>query len=85
MPSLHTPDLSRPFLLFTDASATAIGACLAQTIWRENANLLSSANCPKRSGPSSVKHLACASSSDRFFSNGGRSKTLLNHHARSAV
>ncbi|GFU24235.1 enzymatic polyprotein [Trichonephila clavipes] len=30
MPSLHTPDLSRPFLLFTDASAAAIGACLAQ-------------------------------------------------------
>ncbi|GFU97817.1 retrovirus-related Pol polyprotein from transposon 297 [Trichonephila clavipes] len=30
MPSLHTPDLSRPFLLFTDASATAIDACLAQ-------------------------------------------------------
>ncbi|GFQ79690.1 retrovirus-related Pol polyprotein from transposon 297 [Trichonephila clavata] len=30
MPSLHTPDLSRPFLLFTDASATAIGACLVQ-------------------------------------------------------
>ncbi|GFQ68761.1 retrovirus-related Pol polyprotein from transposon 297 [Trichonephila clavata] len=30
MPSLHTPDLSRPFLLFTDGSATAIGACLAQ-------------------------------------------------------
>ncbi|GFX18065.1 retrovirus-related Pol polyprotein from transposon 297 [Trichonephila clavipes] len=34
MPSLHTPDLSRPFLLFTDASATAIGACLAQTLGR---------------------------------------------------
>ncbi|GFT54125.1 retrovirus-related Pol polyprotein from transposon 297 [Trichonephila clavipes] len=30
MPSLHAPDLSRPFLLFTDASAAAIGACLAQ-------------------------------------------------------
>ncbi|GFQ94977.1 retrovirus-related Pol polyprotein from transposon 297 [Trichonephila clavata] len=30
MPSLHTPDLSRPFQLFTDASATVIGACLAQ-------------------------------------------------------
>ncbi|GFY56722.1 retrovirus-related Pol polyprotein from transposon 297 [Trichonephila inaurata madagascariensis] len=30
MPSLHTPDLSRPFLLFTDVSATATGACLAQ-------------------------------------------------------
>ncbi|GFX98924.1 retrovirus-related Pol polyprotein from transposon 412 [Trichonephila clavipes] len=30
MPSLHTPDLSHPFLLFTDASATAISACLAE-------------------------------------------------------
>ncbi|GBM54862.1 Retrovirus-related Pol polyprotein from transposon 297 [Araneus ventricosus] len=30
MPTLHTPDISRPFWLFTDASATAIGACLAQ-------------------------------------------------------
>ncbi|GFT39919.1 retrovirus-related Pol polyprotein from transposon 297 [Trichonephila clavipes] len=30
MPSLHAADLSRPFLLFTDASATAIGSCLAQ-------------------------------------------------------
>ncbi|GFU85243.1 retrovirus-related Pol polyprotein from transposon 297 [Trichonephila clavipes] len=30
VPTLHTPDLSHPFLLFTDASATANGACLAQ-------------------------------------------------------
>ncbi|GBN32960.1 Retrovirus-related Pol polyprotein from transposon 297 [Araneus ventricosus] len=30
MPTLHTPDISRPFWLCTDASATAIGACLAQ-------------------------------------------------------
>ncbi|GBM11747.1 Retrovirus-related Pol polyprotein from transposon 297, partial [Araneus ventricosus] len=30
MPNLHTPDISRPFWLYTDASATAIGACLAQ-------------------------------------------------------
>ncbi|GBM29919.1 Retrovirus-related Pol polyprotein from transposon 17.6 [Araneus ventricosus] len=30
MPSLHTPDISRPFWLYTDASATAIGVCLAQ-------------------------------------------------------
>jgi hypothetical protein len=30
MPSLHTPDLHKPFQLYTDASATAIGACLAQ-------------------------------------------------------
>lgn len=30
MPSLYTPDVNRPFILFTDASATAIGACLAQ-------------------------------------------------------
>ncbi|GBN33473.1 Retrovirus-related Pol polyprotein from transposon 297 [Araneus ventricosus] len=30
MPTLHTPDISRPFWLYTDASATAIGACLAQ-------------------------------------------------------
>ena len=29
MPSLHTPDFDRPFQLYTDASATAIGACLA--------------------------------------------------------
>ncbi|GBN17717.1 Retrovirus-related Pol polyprotein from transposon 297 [Araneus ventricosus] len=28
MPTLHTPDISRPFRLYTDASA--IGACLAQ-------------------------------------------------------
>ncbi|GBM76724.1 Retrovirus-related Pol polyprotein from transposon 297, partial [Araneus ventricosus] len=30
MPTLHTPDIGRPFWLYTDASATAIGACLAQ-------------------------------------------------------
>ncbi|GBM33020.1 Retrovirus-related Pol polyprotein from transposon 297 [Araneus ventricosus] len=30
MPTLHTPDISHPFWLYTDASATAIGACLAQ-------------------------------------------------------
>ncbi|GBM20371.1 hypothetical protein AVEN_222083-1 [Araneus ventricosus] len=30
MPTLHTPDISRLFWLYTDASATAIGACLAQ-------------------------------------------------------
>ncbi|GBN96886.1 Retrovirus-related Pol polyprotein from transposon 297 [Araneus ventricosus] len=30
MPTLHTPDVSRPFRLYTDASATAIGVCLAQ-------------------------------------------------------
>ncbi|GFV56771.1 DUF5641 domain-containing protein [Trichonephila clavipes] len=30
MPSLHTPDLFRPFLLFIDASATAIGAYFAK-------------------------------------------------------
>ncbi|GBN84296.1 Retrovirus-related Pol polyprotein from transposon opus [Araneus ventricosus] len=30
MSTLHTPDISRPFWLYTDASATAIGACLAQ-------------------------------------------------------
>ncbi|GBN78877.1 Retrovirus-related Pol polyprotein from transposon 17.6 [Araneus ventricosus] len=31
MPSLYTPQLDKPFQLNTDASATAIGACLAQT------------------------------------------------------
>ncbi|GBO08147.1 hypothetical protein AVEN_18874-1 [Araneus ventricosus] len=31
MPSLYTPQLDKPFQLHTDASATAIGACLAQT------------------------------------------------------
>ncbi|GBN65464.1 Retrovirus-related Pol polyprotein from transposon 297 [Araneus ventricosus] len=30
MPTLHTPDIGCPFWLYTDASATAIGACLAQ-------------------------------------------------------
>ncbi|GBL68120.1 Retrovirus-related Pol polyprotein from transposon 297 [Araneus ventricosus] len=30
IPTLHTPDISHPFWLYTDASATAIGACLAQ-------------------------------------------------------
>ncbi|GBO43029.1 Retrovirus-related Pol polyprotein from transposon 297, partial [Araneus ventricosus] len=30
MPTLHIPDIGRPFWLYTDASATAIGACLAQ-------------------------------------------------------
>ncbi|GBL76369.1 Retrovirus-related Pol polyprotein from transposon 297 [Araneus ventricosus] len=30
MPTLHTPNISRPFWLYTDASATAIGECLAQ-------------------------------------------------------
>ncbi|GBM23099.1 Retrovirus-related Pol polyprotein from transposon 412 [Araneus ventricosus] len=30
MPTLHTPDISRPFWLYTDASATAIGASLVQ-------------------------------------------------------
>ncbi|GBM08849.1 Retrovirus-related Pol polyprotein from transposon 297 [Araneus ventricosus] len=30
MPTLHTLDISRPFWLYTDASATAIGTCLAQ-------------------------------------------------------
>ena len=30
MPSLHTPNLEKPFQLYTDASATSIGACLAQ-------------------------------------------------------
>ncbi|GBL85834.1 Retrovirus-related Pol polyprotein from transposon 297 [Araneus ventricosus] len=30
MTTLHTPDISRPFWLYTDASATEIGACLAQ-------------------------------------------------------
>ncbi|GFS88479.1 retrovirus-related Pol polyprotein from transposon opus [Trichonephila clavipes] len=29
-PSLYTPDLSKPYQLYTDASATAIGACLSQ-------------------------------------------------------
>ncbi|GFU22295.1 retrovirus-related Pol polyprotein from transposon 17.6 [Trichonephila clavipes] len=28
--SLYTPDLSKPYQLYTDASATAIGACLSQ-------------------------------------------------------
>ncbi|GFW47334.1 retrovirus-related Pol polyprotein from transposon 17.6 [Trichonephila clavipes] len=56
MPSLHTPDLSRPFLLFTDASATAIGACLAQHKDPREEMPSSANNCPKRS---SVKHLAC--------------------------
>ncbi|GBL99975.1 Retrovirus-related Pol polyprotein from transposon 17.6, partial [Araneus ventricosus] len=31
MPSLYTPQLDKSFQLYTDASATAIGACLAQT------------------------------------------------------
>ncbi|XP_055942030.1 uncharacterized protein LOC129972075 [Argiope bruennichi] len=30
MPSLYTPQLDKPFQLYTDASATAVGACLAQ-------------------------------------------------------
>lgn len=30
IPSLYTPDLDKPFQLYTDASATAIGACLSQ-------------------------------------------------------
>ncbi|GBN30407.1 Retrovirus-related Pol polyprotein from transposon 297 [Araneus ventricosus] len=30
MPTLHTQNISRPFWLYTDASATAIGACVAQ-------------------------------------------------------
>ncbi|GBN25292.1 hypothetical protein AVEN_185259-1 [Araneus ventricosus] len=30
MPTLHTPDISHPFWFYTDASATAIGTCLAQ-------------------------------------------------------
>ncbi|GFX75484.1 retrovirus-related Pol polyprotein from transposon 17.6 [Trichonephila clavipes] len=29
-PSLYTPDLSKPYQLYTDASVTAIGACLSQ-------------------------------------------------------
>ncbi|GFS79388.1 retrovirus-related Pol polyprotein from transposon opus [Trichonephila clavipes] len=29
-PSLNTPNLSKPYQLYTDASATAIGACLSQ-------------------------------------------------------
>ncbi|GFS68635.1 retrovirus-related Pol polyprotein from transposon opus [Trichonephila clavipes] len=29
-PSLYTPDLSKPYQLYTDVSATAIGACLSQ-------------------------------------------------------
>ncbi|GFS53817.1 retrovirus-related Pol polyprotein from transposon opus [Trichonephila clavipes] len=29
-PSLYTPNLSKPYQLYTDASATAIGACLSQ-------------------------------------------------------
>ncbi|KFM77659.1 Retrovirus-related Pol polyprotein from transposon opus, partial [Stegodyphus mimosarum] len=31
IPSLFTPVLNKPFQLYTDASATAIGACLSQT------------------------------------------------------
>ncbi|GFY03483.1 retrovirus-related Pol polyprotein from transposon 412 [Trichonephila clavipes] len=165
MPSLHTPDLSNPFLLFADASATAIGVCLAQhndhmeempisffskkltlsqmkwsTIEPEAFSMLE-ALCKfdtrifgsqiqvisdhepltylTNSAPHSAKltrwALALqrynvkvsyrkgsahgnadalsrlriseqgASSSDRCFSNGGRSKTPLNHPARSAV
>ncbi|GFS56357.1 retrovirus-related Pol polyprotein from transposon opus [Trichonephila clavipes] len=30
MPTLYTPVLNRPFQLYTDASATIVGACLAQ-------------------------------------------------------
>lgn len=30
LPTLYTPDLNKPFQLYTDASATAIGACLSQ-------------------------------------------------------
>ncbi|KAF8771822.1 Retrovirus-related Pol polyprotein like [Argiope bruennichi] len=30
MPSLYNPQLDKPFQLYTDASATAVGACLAQ-------------------------------------------------------
>ena len=30
MASLHTPDLDKLFQLYTNASATAIGACLVQ-------------------------------------------------------
>ncbi|GFU10959.1 retrovirus-related Pol polyprotein from transposon 17.6 [Trichonephila clavipes] len=34
-PSLYTPDLSKPYQLYTDASATAIGACLSQNDEKE--------------------------------------------------
>ena len=30
MPALYTPNFDRPFQLYTDASAEAVGACLAQ-------------------------------------------------------